>query len=63
MNKNKSNKEDSGPPPNFYKFYLGSRERYIHINSNFESGNIQLVRQMSEFYVLFRSFLVSSHLH
>lgn len=50
MNKNKIPNEQV-PPPASYKFYLGSRERYIHISSDFESGNIQLVRQMSEFNV------------
>lgn len=50
MNKNKIPNEQV-PPPASYKFYLGSSERYIHISSDFESGNIQLVRQMSEFNV------------
>lgn len=50
MNKNKD-KNENEVPPSHYKFYLGSRERYIHLSSNFEAGNIQLVRQMSEFNV------------
>lgn len=50
MNKNKNPNEHEPPPPH-YKFYLGSRERYIHISSDFESGNIRLVRQLSEFNV------------
>jgi|JI9StandDraft_2_1071091.scaffolds.fasta_scaffold234636_2 hypothetical protein len=50
MNKNKD-KNEGEPPQTNYKFYLGSRERYIHICSDFEGGNIQLVRQMSEFNV------------
>lgn len=36
-------------PPRKFKFYLGSRERYITISSDFDSGNIDVVRQISEF--------------
>ena len=50
MNKNKD-KNENEIPPTHYKFYLGSRERYIHICSDFEAGNIRLVRQMSQFNV------------
>ena len=38
-------------PPKKYKFYLGSKERYIIISSDFDSGNISLIRQISEFQV------------
>jgi hypothetical protein len=52
MNKNNKNtNEDQAIPPTSYKFYLGSRERYIYINCEFEAANIQVVRQMSEFIV------------
>ncbi len=34
-------------PAKRYKFYLGSRERFILINCDFDSGNIQLVRQIT----------------
>ena len=53
MNKNKPQKGQDPPPPTTHKFYLGSRERYIIIDCSFEAGNIQLVRQMSEFHVPF----------
>jgi hypothetical protein len=37
-------KKDENPknekPAKRYKFYLGSRERYILINCDFDSGNI-----------------------
>ena len=45
-------KELPPKPPTKFKFYLGSRERYITIRSDFDSGNIGLVRQISEFQVL-----------
>jgi hypothetical protein len=52
MNKNKKgSNEDDVIPPTSYKFYLGSRERYIYINCEFEAANVQVVRQMSEFHV------------
>ena len=47
-------------PASSYKFFLGSRERYIHIDCGFESGNIQLVRQMSEFHVRPPPFSIAS---
>jgi hypothetical protein len=52
MNKNnKKSNEDQTVPPTSYKYYLGSRERYIYINCDFEAANVQVVRQMSEFNV------------
>jgi len=47
QSKSKSKNAPEDSPTNTYKFYLGSRERYLIISSNFESGNIQLVRQLS----------------
>ena len=49
MKKRTSDKEKPQKPAKRYKFFLGSRERYILINCDFESGNIELVRQISEF--------------
>lgn len=43
-----SGKDNKSPyPPKKFKFYLGSKERYIIINSDFDSGNIDFVRQIS----------------
>ena len=44
-------KEPPPKPPTKFRFYLGSRERYITIRSDFDSGNIGVVRQISEFQV------------
>lgn len=30
-----------------HRFYLGSNEKYIIISSDFDSGNIEIVRQIS----------------
>lgn len=44
-------KENMEKPPKRFKFYLGSKEKYITIRSDFDSGNIDVVRQISEFHV------------
>ena len=49
--KHQQESEKIEKPPKKYKFYLGSKERYIIISSDFDSGNISLVRQISEFQV------------
>ena len=36
------------------RFYLGSRERYIVFNTDFDSGNIECIKQLSEFQVAWR---------
>ena len=45
----KKDNDKNQKQPRRYKFFLGSRERYILINCDFESGNIELIRQISEF--------------
>lgn len=41
----------SRPKKNTYKFYMGNNvHREVVISSNFDSGNIELVRQVNEFY-------------
>jgi hypothetical protein len=45
--KKQNERDNTPPPPKMFKFYLGSRERYIIIRSDFDSGNINFIRQIS----------------
>lgn len=49
MQRKESDKDKNQKPARKFKFFLGSRERHILIDCDFEAGNIDLVRQISEF--------------
>ncbi len=57
-------KANLGLPKNIHRFYLGSRERYVTLRADFDSGNIGLVKQIHEFYVCYcLRFSISSKVY